>query len=389
MTKDTDLVAVETETGKDIRQYERLSPAEQQEAQELARQLDARNSLRITTFAVDTQREVSAVTDSLLNVTATKDADVGGVLTDLMLQLKALDTASLAAQTESALARLPLLGALFDKVRQLILRYESVNAKIERTTVALDNARNGLSRNIIVLDQLYDKNKTYARRLRIAIGAGELKLQELGEARAALAAEAAAAQDPMLAQQASDLANTSNQLEVRLHDLKLAGTLALQTATQLRVIQSGSQALVGRIQSSILTTIPLWRIQMCIAIALVGQARAIKVQQLVSATTNRLITANADKIRALSGEAHTAAQQGIVAIETLQHANSQLIATIEESLQIQEAGRQKRMEAEQVLEKLNDELKHSLIKAQQASDRTKESDSESERAPEPDRERNA
>ena len=348
-----------------IQALKHLTPSEIQEAQREAQALDVRDSLTLSTFGISAQKDLGDLTASLLRGTAGKDSgEAADKLTDLMMQVRALNSSSLAAQTESALCRLPGIGPWFSKARQLILRYESVNTRIERIVAALSQSRNTLSADVERLDRLAAENKLYFRRLLTYIAAGELKMDDLRAEHTVAAQAAASSNDPVLAHNAAELGDNIDRLDRRVHDLKLAAMLSLQTAPQLRLIQNGSQALIERIQTSILTTIPLWRIQICIAIALLAQARALKLQALVSDTTDALIIANADKIRTLSNEAQTAAQRGVVGLEALRHANAQLIETIEDSLRIQAEGRQKRQEAEVALEKMRAELQAKLAEVQ-------------------------
>ena len=183
---------------------------------------------------------------------------------------------------------------------------------------------------------------------------------------AKLAEQARASNDPVLAQQASDLANGIARLECRVYDLKLTAMISLQTAPQLRLVQNADQSLVEKIQTSLLTTIPLWKNQVIIAITLFDQKKGLELQNAVTNTTNDLLLKNAEMLQMSTTAVARENERGIVEIETLHTVNQKLIDTIEDTLRIQAEGKQKRAEAEQQLEVMQKELQDKLteVKAQ-------------------------
>ncbi|MGQ9682759.1 MAG: toxic anion resistance protein [Anaerolineae bacterium] len=343
---------------------EKLTPAEVEQARQVAAGLDVNDSLAITSFAVQAQREMGGVTDPILKMVTTKDAGPAGTaLTNLLEQVRVLNASSLAGQAESVLASLPGLGPLFSKARAFISRYETVARKIDRIVVELESAKRTMLRDIATLDQLYAQNLQLYRSLLVYIAAGEIKITELQKEHAALVERASASGDPALAQQASDLGNLITRLERRVYDLKLTAMIALQSGPQIRLVQNGDQSLVEKIQSSILLTIPLWKRQIIIAIALFDQKKAIQLQRAVSGTTNELLQQNAALLRQGTAEAARESERGIAEIETLVKVNDELIATIEEAIQIQQEGRQKRIAAEAQLAAMQQQLKETLTRA--------------------------
>ena len=353
-------------TGGEIQALKHLQPAEVQLAQEIAQGLDVRDALAISAFGVRPQTEMSALTDPILKMIATKDAGAAGeALSALMVQVKALDAGSLGNLTESVLARLPGVGWSFSKVQQYRARQEKVGAKIDRIVVQLEKTRFALSRDVALLDQLYGQNTACLRGLLVYIAAGEMKLEALRAEQAALAAAAGAAHDPLQAQAVADQGNTIARLERRVHDMKLAAMVSLQTAPQIRLIQNSDQSLTEKIQSSILTTIPLWKNQVVLAIALFAQKKGAILQRKVAETTNEMLRRNAQTLHQGTTEVAREAERGIVEIETLRTVNDELIHTIEDSLQIQEEGRRKRQEAEGQLQQMQAELRAALVAARE------------------------
>lgn len=338
-----------------------LTPAELAEARELAQALDVRDSLAVMGFGTKPQKEMSTLTDPILRAVRAKDAGAAGeILTELLSEIKSLNAGSLAEQAERSLSKLPLVGGMFSKLQQFIAQYEKVSVKMDRTVVALEDSKRTLVRDVAMLDQLYAQNTAYFRQLLTYIAAGDLKLEALRVEHGVLAAEAHASGDMIEAQNVSDLNNALLRLERRVHDLKLAAMVALQSAPQIRLVQEGDQALVEKIQSSILTTIPLWKNQVIIAIALFDQKKAVQLQKQVAQTTNDLLLQNAAMLQETTTNVARETERGIVEIETLRAVNQKLIDTIQESIEIQQAGHVKRMQVEAELEVLKGELQATL-----------------------------
>ena len=173
--------------------------------------------------------------------------------------------------------------------------------------------------------------------------------------------EVAASGDVMAAQRFTDLQQAATRFERRLHDLKLTRMIAVQTAPQIRLIQSNDQNLVEKIQASVLTTIPLWKNQIVIAITLYRQQKAVELQREVTDTTNELLAKNAELLKTGSAKVAREVERGIVDIETLQKVNADLIATLEETIQIQAEGRVRRAAAEGELTQMQRDLKQKLL----------------------------
>ena len=204
----------------------------------------------------------------------------------------------------------------------------------------------------------------YFRELQIYIAAGEEKLKELQETTLPqLHAEAAAKGDAMSAQVVRDFEDTVNRFEKKIHDLKLSKTVAIQTAPQIRLIQNNDKMLVDKIQTAILSTIPLWKSQIVIALGLHRQESVLKMQRSVSDATNTLLTKNAELLRQNSTEVAKESERSIVDLETLKKVNADLISTIEETIKIQQEGRAARQGAEAELLGIEQQLKQALLTA--------------------------
>ena len=151
----------------------------------------------------------------------------------------------------------------------------------------------------------------------------------------------------------------------KLYDLKLSRTIAIQTAPQIKLIQNNDKLLVERIQTAVMNTIPVWKGQIVIALGLYRQEKTLKMQKEVMNTTNELLKKNSELLKSNTVETARASEAGIVEIDTLRKVNENLISTIEETLRIQQEGRQKRQAAEQELARLEDELRNKLMAARE------------------------
>ncbi|EIO0110254.1 toxic anion resistance protein, partial [Staphylococcus pseudintermedius] len=178
-----------------------------------------------------------------------------------------------------------------------------------------------------------------------------------------------AADDQMVVQDVADMEQFVDRLEKRIYDLKLSRQISLQSAPQIRMIQNVNQALAEKIQSSILTSIPLWKNQMAIALTLQRQQKAATAQKQVTDTTNEILLRNSEMLRQNARVTAEENERGIVDIETLKTTQDNIIQTIEETLQIQQEGREKRQQAEKDLLALESDLKARLTTAKDQRDR--------------------
>ena len=166
------------------------------------------------------------------------------------------------------------------------------------------------------------------------------------------------------AQAARDLDAMCNRFEKKLHDLELTRQVSLQTAPQIRMIQSNDTLMVEKIQSTIVNTIPLWKSQMVLSLGVEHSAQAAAAQREVTDMTNELLKKNAAKLKMATIETAKESERGIVDIETLKTTNESLISTLDEVMRIQQEGRQKRREAETEMQRLEGELKQKLLQIQ-------------------------
>ncbi|HOV37348.1 MAG TPA: toxic anion resistance protein [Spirochaetales bacterium] len=339
-----------------------LEPRDLEKAREEAAKIDVRNSQAVLQFGVGAQQKIAGFADSVLAEIRNKDAgEAGNILASLLDRIKELDVDSLS-RNKSFLERIPGVGSLVGSIRKFITRYEKVSGQIERIVLELETAQRNLLKDIVLLDELYTKNQEYLKDLDILLAAGNLKIEELrNTVLPELKAKAESTRDPADAQRFQDLSSLVDRFEKKLHDLKLSRMVSLQMAPQIRLIQNNNQVLVEKIQSSILTTLPLWKNQVVLAISLFRQKKALELQKEVSQATNELLKRNAALLKEGSLGVAEESERGIVELETLKQVNEDLITTLEETLRIQKEGREKRARAEQELVQLENQLKERLL----------------------------
>ena len=212
------------------------------------------------------------------------------------------------------------------------------------------------------MDQMYDKNLQYFKELTMYLLAGRQSLEKARNTTLAeLRAKAEKSGLPEDAQAANDFENKCQRFEKRLHDLELTRVISLQTAPQIRMIQNNDAAMMEKIQTSIMNTIPLWKNQLVLTLGIENSRRAMEAQRKVTDATNELLKKNADMLKMATVDTARESERGIVDIETLQHTNESLISTLDEVLQIQTEGAQKRAAAEQELRRIEGELKQKLL----------------------------
>ena len=340
-------------------QTETLTPAERKQVEEIKSKIDLMNSGYALQFGSGAQKNMADFSDSLLSQVRTKDSgEVGALLTDLSGKINEFNR----KESDSFVKKLPLIGALVSKGETMLASYEKLSTKVDKIQSELEKSKTTMMKDIMLFDALYQKNLEYFKHLELYIRAGEEKLEEMrNTVLPKLRADAAASADPMAGQVVSDFESNVDRFEKKVHDLKISKTIAIQTAPQLRLIQNNDKILVERVQSAIYNAIPLWKNQIVIALGLTRQQNVLKMQQAISDTTNELLKRNAEMLKINSIETAKENNRSIVDIETVRKVNDDLVTTIEETLKIQQEGRQARQSAEQELLQIENRLKETLL----------------------------
>lgn len=346
-----------TETKEKMEEESRFTPEELQQIQAFSQQINLSDSNMILQYGAGAQQKLADFSEkALANVKSQDLGEVGDMLTDVVSELKNFDVDN---------EKKGILGFFHkgeNKLDAMKAKYDKAEVNVDRICDALEAHQVRLLKDTAMLDQMYDLNLTYYKELSMYIAAGKKKLEEVRETELKeLLEKAQGGEDQITAQEAKDLANYCDRFEKKLHDLELSRMISMQTAPQIRLIQNNNTMMVEKIQSTLVNTIPLWKNQMVIALGLEHAQRAAKAQNAVTDMTNELLKKNADALHEATVSTAKASERGIVDIETLTQTNAELIKTFDEVLQIQSEGRQKRMQAEADMVKMENELKQKLL----------------------------
>ena len=338
-----------------------LDEQHQEQARALAKQIDEKNLQAIISYGAAAQKQLGEFSHQMLSHVQAKDTgEIGDILNDLMERLNETDPNDLVAENQGFFQK--FFGKIKKSIYEMQAKYQEVGSQVDKIAIRLDHEKNGLLNDNLSLEQLYQRNKDFFDALNIYIAAGELKLAELQETLIPEALEKARVTgDQMDVQVVNDLEQFLDRLEKRNHDLKLTRQMTIQQAPQIRLIQNTNQALAEKIQSSITTTIPLWKNQIAIAMTLLRQKDAVTAQRQVSETTNQLIQKNSEMLKISTIETARENERGIIDLETLQKTQKDLIETLEETLKIQQEGRARRRKAEVELTNMEEDLRQKLL----------------------------
>jgi uncharacterized protein YaaN involved in tellurite resistance len=336
-----------------------LTPEELRMVEEFSEKIDVTDSKAILTYGAGTQKKMADFSEKTLESVKTKDmGEVGDMITGLVSQLRSFDV------DEEEKGIMGFFKKKGHQVQELRTKYASAEKNVEAIATELEKHQVTLLKDIELLDRMYELNLNYYKELTMYILAGKKKLKEVRATQLPeLQRKAELSGLPEDAQAARDLAEQCDRFEKKLHDLQLTRAVAMQTGPQIRMIQAADQVMAEKIQSTIVNTIPLWKNQMVIAIGIEHATQAAKAEREVTEMTNALLRKNAEKLKQATVESARESERGIVDIETLKHTNEMLISTMDEVLQIQTEGKQKRAAAEKDLARLEAQLRQKLLQA--------------------------
>lgn len=357
---------------QEIVPYAQVDNTEQQQIEQIINELDMNDGSSIMFFGSKTQEEMTAISEKMLNGVKNKDVGAAGdALNNMVTAIKGFDVDELNPnQKQSFWAR------LFGKAKPIVKfmnRYEDVRKQIDSITDKMEDHKTQLLTDIVTLDKLYDANLDFFHNLELYIAAGEEKLKRLEHTEIpALVATAEANTDDMLAAQAvRDIRSARDDLERRVHDLRLTRQVAMQSLPSIRLVQENDKTLINKINSTLVNTVPLWKNQLAQAVTIFRMGDAADTVKRASDLTNDLLEANSENLRTANAEVRKQMERGVFDINSVRKANDDLIATINDSLQIAEEGKTMRAQAEVEVKQMENELRDALVaakaKAAQAS----------------------
>jgi uncharacterized protein YaaN involved in tellurite resistance len=359
--------APQTKTIEELYTDAKLTEAERKTVEDFSKKIDITESSTVLESGSAAQKKISDFSDSALKNVCTKDlGEIGTLLSDLVVELKRTD------EKEDK----GFFGNLFKKGQDSVVkykaRYDKAEANVDKIAAVLEDHQITLLKDIALLDQLYERNAQNTKELSMYIIAGKKKLQEVRETE--LPKLVKKAQDsglPEDAQAANDLSQACDRFEKKLYDLELTRQISIQMAPQIRLIQNNDTLMTQKIQSTLVNTIPLWKNQIVLALGISHSKEALEAEREVTNMTNDLLKKNAETLHQATVETAKESERGIVDLETLQHTNQELIATLDEVIAIQRDGHQKRQAAEAELARIEGQLNQKLLQINEEADVTR------------------
>lgn len=332
-----------------------LSEAERKIVDEFSKKIDLTDSTQVLQYGTAAQKNIASFSESALNKVRTKDlGEVGDTLSSLVVELK--NNAPGAEKKRGFFQRSKV------KMDEMKAQYDKAEANVDKICRILEQHQVALMKDVAMFDQMFELNQQYYKELTMYIIAGKKKLEacrngELAELRKK--AEETGTQED--AQAYNDYANLVERFEKKISDLELTRMISIQMGPQTRLLQNNDTLMIEKIQTSLVNTIPLWKSQMVLALGLERSRQATAAQSAVTNMTNELLKKNAEMLKMGTIATAKEAERGIVDVETLRKTNEDLISTLDEVMQIQKEGRQKRAEAEVELSKIEGELRQKLL----------------------------
>lgn len=333
-----------------------LTEQEKKAVDDFAKKIDITDTNLVLNYGVAAQKSVATFSENALSSVRNKDlGEVGETLSNLVVEVKGFGQ-------EEKKGFAGLFHKQKDKLELMRAQYGKAETSVNRIVSELEKHQVTLMKDIAMLDQMYELNLKYYKELTMYIIAGKKRLAEVrsGELEE-LRKKAEASGLAEDAQAYNDYAQKCERFEKKLHDLELTRMVSLQMGPQTRLLQNNDTLMVEKIQSSLVNTIPLWKSQMVLALGMEHSRQATAAQSAVTETTNELLKKNADMLKMGTIATAKEAERSIVDIETLQHTNEQLVSTLDEVVNIQREGAQKRKEAEVELGRIEGELKQKLM----------------------------
>ena len=333
-----------------------LTDAEKKMVADFSSKIDLRNTNLVLQYGAGAQKKIADFSETALDSVRTKDlGEVGQLLSGVVAELKCFDE-------EEQKGFLGIFKKASNSIESMKAKYGKAEANVNTMVEVLEGHQIQLMKDTAMLDKMYEINKNYFKELNMYILAGKDKIEQAKTKEIpALMEKARMSGLPEDAQDVNDMKAMVERFEKKIHDLELTKAISLQMAPQIRLIQSNDTVMAEKIQSTLVNTIPLWKSQMVLALGMNRSVEASKAQQAVNEVTNDLLKKNAEILHMSTIETAKAAEKSIVDINTLTQTNQLLIQTLDEVMQIQAEGKEKRKQAEAELNRIENDLKNRLL----------------------------
>ncbi|MEB6667082.1 toxic anion resistance protein [Acinetobacter vivianii] len=339
------------------------------QSQDLAEVMDAHKELAeisttvVAEYGKNIANKTSTYTDELLSLVQNKDLDsTGQKLNEVVQVAQQLNTSSILNKSKSSGFFGGLLSKLKGAKQNFDQHFNTTKEQIDVLVKEIESSQSGLKARVGTLDKMFDAVQDEYKQLGVYIAAGQLKQQDIQQQISALTSQE---QDQQTTQQIYDLNHLSNNLEKRVSDLQVLQQSAMQTLPMIRIIQSNNLMLVDKFYAIKNITLPAWKNQISLAISLQEQKNSVQLAKAIDDTTNELLRRNAELLHQNSVDTAKANQRSVIDVETLEHVQNTLIKTVNDVIQIQKEGMQKRAEATTRLRALQDSLNHLVLENSQ------------------------
>ncbi|MCU4307188.1 toxic anion resistance protein [Acinetobacter ursingii] len=363
-------VLVEQSTELQQQEFERLNLKELGlQPEDFAQMMDAHQTLTdmthssVSEYGKDIATKTSTYTDELLNLVQNKDLDTTGQKLNEVVQVaQQLNTSSILNKSKGS--SIPILGGLLNKIKgakqSFDQHFNTTKEQIDALVKEIEQSQNGLKSRVNTLDKMFDAVQDEYKQLGVHVAAGKIKQQEIQQQIAELSQQE---QDQQGTQRIYDLNHLANNLEKRVSDLQVLQQSAMQTLPMIRIIQSNNLMLVDKFYAIKNITLPAWKNQISLAISLQEQKNSVQLAKSIDDATNDLLRRNADLLHQNSVDTAKANQRSVIDIETLEHVQNTLIKTVNDVIQVQKEGMQKRDEAATRLRTLQQNLNQLVIES--------------------------
>lgn len=335
-----------------------ITPDDAKKYGEISKSLVTTDVNSILNYGTEVQNSMEKYSNEFLTSVRTYNSgEVGGLINDLLTELNYIDVDELnQGAFQSFISKIPFLKKLVFDAKKLFQKYDTVISNVDKITNKIKAGRINSLKDNSSLQTMFDSNVSYIKQMEDLIISGQLKYNELSQKLAEMEVNAANYNDYEIA----DLRDFITRLDKRLADMKIVRFIMLQSLAQIRLVQNNNTSIAEKAQSIVSTTIPVWKNQLTIAVALQRQKANVEMQRKVSETTNTILQKNADLLKQNSIEVAKENEKTVVSIETLKRTTQSLIETLHEVKRIHEQGAESRKVLNGELQTLETELKKNV-----------------------------
>ncbi|GAB0155830.1 toxic anion resistance protein [Chryseobacterium sp. Alg-005] len=336
-----------------------VQEGERQRYETLANSIDETNPGSIVNFGSELQKTLANQSDSFLgNVRRSNSGEVGELINNLLVELNYVDVDELnnSNKVKGFLSRLPFMKKVMTQVENLFAKYDKIVNNIDQISHKVNAGIITSSKDNAVLQTIFDSNINSIKQIEDLVVAGSLRMERAGQELAEMEANVQNYADYQIADKRDFIA----RLDRRMADLKVVRLIMMQSLPQIRLVQNNNVSIAEKAQTILTTTLPVWKNQLSLAVAMYRQQQNIEIQQKVSSTTEEILRKNAERLGQNSRNVAKANEQTIVSAETLRETTTMLINTLNEVKQIQKQGAENRRKLDQDLQTLEHELKANI-----------------------------